>query len=339
MKKKDILYIILMVISFVFTYLFIYSGCNTLVKTFVNYQEKSDLGYKVYLSENDIYDSSILGMNKKYIASLIDQIVINFDYDILFDRYLSGFYSYAVSSSVVAYEDDINDPLWIKEYNELLDKVEVINQNKIDMIKISDKVSIDYQKYKKIIDDFKSDYDIDISGYLLVKVNIHMMVDFSGLNNQVDDSREIKIIIPLSYDTIKIDVINDNNKIDSYYEFTTKSDVNYLFLVLGAITGSIGLALLILIIKEMIEISRRQNKFDKELKHILKEHSEIIVKVDRLYNKKKYNLIYVDSFDELMDVYKKVETPISFKKMDKKREVIFLIIEDDNAWIYRLVEE
>ena len=66
MKKKDILYIILMVISFVFTYLFIYSGCNTLVKTFVNYQEKSDLGYKVYLSENDIYDSSILGMNKKY---------------------------------------------------------------------------------------------------------------------------------------------------------------------------------------------------------------------------------------------------------------------------------
>ena len=58
-----------------------------------------------------------------------------------------------------------------------------------------------------------------------------------------------------------------------------------------------------------------------------------------MYNTKDYNLIYVDSFEELLDVYKRVESPISFKEMDKHKKAIFLIIEEDNAWVYQLINE
>ena len=71
----------------------------------------------------------------------------------------------------------------------------------------------------------------------------------------------------------------------------------------------------------------------------LKRYLKIIENVNKLYNKKKYNLIYVDSFIELMDVYNRVESPISFKEIEKNKEAIFLIIENDNAWIYRLVNK
>mgnify|MGYP004519813283 FL=1 len=339
MKKRSILLIILMVVSFTLTYIFGYNGFNTLVKTLINYKESSNVEYRVYLKDNNIYKSNILDMNKKYITELVDYIDMDFNYKIKFDRYISGYYSYLIEAQVVAYEDDINDPLWIKEYNELDSKVEVLNKNKIDTIDIKDTVRIGYKEYKKVIDDFKEEYGLDISGYLLVKFKMNKTVDFSGLTKEVNDDRIIKVIVPLTYDTFKINVINDNNKSDSYYEFTTKSDVNYLFLIFAALSGSIGMSLLILVIKEMIDVSKMESNYNKELKKILKDNRDIIVNVNKLYNKKKYNLIYVDSFIELMDVYNRVESPMSFKEIEKNKEAIFLIIENDNAWIYRLVNK
>lgn len=339
MKKKSILYIVLMIIFLTFAYLLIYSGLNTLVKINIPYQENSQVEYLVNLKENDIYNENTLGMNKNYITKLVDDIVIDFNYQAVFTRDLSGYYSYGVSIDVVAYEDDINDPLWVKEEEILKDKVEVLNKNKIRDINIKDQVVIDYDKYKSMIDNFKNDYDISVSGYLMVKVNVHMMNNFRGIDNDIMDDKVIKVIIPLSYDTFKIRVINDYNKIDNYYEFTRTSDVNYLLLIVGCLSGSIGIAFMSLIIKEMIEISNSESKYTKELKYILKEYSEEIVNVDKLYNKKKYNLIYVNSFDELMDVYKRVESPISYKEIDKNKCAVFVIMEEDNAWIYQLVND
>lgn len=339
MKKKTIIYIIITAILFVFAYLFIDRGLNTKIKINIPYQEKSNINYRVTLKDNQVYDDKVLEMNKNYISKLVDDIEINFDYNVIFSKYISGYYSYGVSSSLVAYEDDINDPLWEREYKELDDQVKVVNQNKVSEIDISDKVVIDYDKYRGMIDEFKDNYGIDVSGYLLVKVKVHMMNSFQGIDNDIEDEKVIKVIIPLTYDTFKIRVINDYNKIDSYYEFTKKSSVNYLFLVIGALNLSLGVALLSVIIREMIEISRREGKYKRELKRILKNYEEEIVNVTKMYNMKDYNLIYVDSFDELMDVYKRVESPISFKEIDKHKKAIFLIIEEDNAWIYQLVNE
>ena len=37
-----------------------------------------------------------------------------------------------------------------------------------------------------------------------------------------------------------------------------------------------------------------------------------------------------------MDAYRRVENPISYKEVKKNAETIFLMIDDDSAWIYRL---
>ena len=42
----------------------------------LSYIEKSKLDYRVYLKENDFYESEYLGKNMSYIASLIDFINI-----------------------------------------------------------------------------------------------------------------------------------------------------------------------------------------------------------------------------------------------------------------------
>ena len=40
-----------------------------------------------------------------------------------------------------------------------------------------------------------------------------------------------------------------------------------------------------------------------------------------------------------MDVYKRVDSPISYKEIDKSKCAVFVIMEEDNAWIYQLVSD
>lgn len=337
MKIRNIMYIILMFFFVVLAYFFFDRGFNVRTKIVVNYQEKSDLSYKVYLHDNDIYTSEYLGMNDRYIKSLVDNIAVNYDYNILFDKDISGYYTYKVVGTLVAYQDDINDSLWEKDYVLENSKTEVINSNKVNSITVKDTLKIDYYKFVDELDKFRKDYNINANGYLMVKVIIDDELDFLKMDKFVKDSKEIKMLIPLSYDTFKISVINDNNNIDKFYDFSKKENVNYVLLVIGAFSLSLGISFFALTIRNMIITYNRTSEYQKELKKILNKYDNIIVNVKRIYNIKKYNIIYVASFKEMLDVYDKVEVPISYKEIKKGQKALFLIMNDDKAWIYELM--
>ncbi len=339
MKFKNILYIIFMVIFIAFAYLLFDRGINIKTKKIVNYQEDSDVIYKVYLKDNDIYSEKYLNMNERYITDMVDYIALEFNYNSLFDKDINGYYSYIVTGNLVAYEDDITDSLWEKEYTLLPLKANVLDQNELRQINIDDKLTIDYNKYRDEIAKFKKDYHIDIRGYLEVIIKIKTDLSFSDITKNYEENKEIKLIVPLSYETFKISITNDNNKVDNYYAFSKKERVNYLLILMGLFSLSIGLSFLALTIRNMIKATKKSFDYQKELTKILTEYSDIIVLVKRFYNKKKYNLIYVDSFKELMDVYKRVGNPISFKEIKKNEEALFVMIEDDNAWIYKMVNK
>ena len=112
--------------------------------------------------------------------------------------------------------------------------------------------------------------------------------------------------------------------------------MNLICLLIGAFCISVALALLVLIIKQFKKIYINQNEYNKKLKKILSKYDDCIVKVKRFYVNKKYNMIYVDSFSELMDVYEKKNKMISFKETKRNSEAIFVIIDDEDAWIYKL---
>ena len=83
------------------------------------------------------------------------------------------------------------------------------------------------------------------------------------------------------------------------------------------------------------------DKYDykAQLNKILSEYDDIIVNIKKFYNRKKYNLIYVDTFSELLDVYNSVGNPISFREVKKNKEALFIILDEDNAWVYRLLNK
>ena len=52
----------------------------------ISYNQQATIDYKVYLKENDFYEDDYLGKGNEYVASLIDNIIVDFDYSFALDK-------------------------------------------------------------------------------------------------------------------------------------------------------------------------------------------------------------------------------------------------------------
>lgn len=329
---KSVYYALLLVIFIALGYIFLDSGFNTKTRVKVDYQDKSDVIYKVgYFNNEKTTDSD------RYITSLVDNINIKYTYENIISEYIHGFYRYGVNAKLVTYEKDNDESLWERDYELVKDKTVLLDANKINNIKIDDGFDIDFDFFKEEIDKFINDaeIDMDLNGYLEIKINILESIRFNSLDNQYDDNKTISINIPLTQDTFKIEVNNIDGK-NSCYEFVNDKAMNIILLIIGTFLISVGFALLVLVIKQFIVIASMQNDYHNKLNKILSKYDDCIVKVKRFYVNKKYNMIYVDSFKELFDVYEKKNKMISFKEVKRGSESIFVIIDEDDAWIFKL---
>lgn len=332
MYYKSIYYVLLMVIFGVLAYLFLNSGFTTETKVVVNYEDTSEIFYKVNYMDNKYDDMN----NNKYVSSMIDDIDISYIYDNILSEYISGYYKYSVSGYLIAYEDDITNSLWEKKYQLVDEKTVVLDKNKINSIKIEDSFIFDFKTYRNEIQQFVNDSGIDVNGYMHIRINILEFLNFNDMENEYSDNKVITLNIPLNQDVFKITVNNLDNK-DSYYEFNNKRAMNLIFLLIGAFCLALSFTFLVMVFKQIIYIHNVQSRYKRDLKTILSKYDECIVKVKSLYTNKKYNMIYVESFSELMDVYYKRCKMISFKEIKRDCESVFVIIDGEDAWIYKLV--
>ncbi len=335
MKTRNIIYVILMFVFLVLAYLFFDRGLNAKTRLYVMYNEESDITYKVYLHDNEIYDDEYLDMDEKYITNLVDNILIDVAYKSEFDHTMSGFYTYSATAALVGYMDDMDDEVFRKN-NELSKKTVPLNQNNLKEIMVNDEIRIDYDKYLVELEKYNKDYKMNAKGYLEVKILIHENLDFFGNSKITLDDKIMTLNIPLSEEAFKIDVTGlDNNK-EQYYDFSKREKINLIFLLIGIFFLVVGITFLVITIRNIINESHSEAKYRRELRKILNNHKDILVKVDEFHTAYEYNMVYVSSFEELMDAYRRVKSPISYREVKKNEETIFLMIDDDSAWIYPL---
>lgn len=332
MYYKSIYYVLLMVIFGVLAYLFLDSGFTTETRVVVNYDDSSEVFYTVNYIDNK-YDNI---NSNKYVSNMVDDIDISYIYNNVLSDYVSGYYRYSVVGYLTAYEDDITNSLWERKYQLVDEKTVLIDENKVNNIKIEDNFNFDFKTYRNEIQQFVNDSGIEVSGYMHIRINILEFLNFNNMQNEYSDSKVITINIPLNEDVFKVTVNNiDNN--DSYYEFNNKRAMNIIFLLIGTFCMALSFSFLVMVVRQFIFIYNIQSKYKRDLKTILSKYDECIVKVKNLYTNKKYNMIYVESFSELMDVYYKRCKMISYKEVKRDCESVFVIIDGDDAWIYKLV--
>lgn len=303
----------------------------------MHYEEKSDLDYKVYLKENEFYDTPYLPKDKKYISALINYIDASFAYSFKSEENIDLKYSYYIDAKLkIDYVSGEN--IYEKTYI-LLDKKMLSNTT--NMFNIQENVDIDYDKYNTIAKQFINQYKINGKASLEVSLRVDVLGEHENFIENINDKGVVKLNIPLleEVNNIEMDYNLINNK-DAVLEYNSTKIKNIpLFII------SIALMILDIIATTIVVINIIKNRdattlYDIKLNKIKKEYdaylSETVATqgLDDLYNEKKLRIVLIKSFEELLDARDNLKKPILFNEEIPGKETLFYIISDNTVYLY-----
>lgn len=341
-KPKKIAVATLAIMLLAISFLLLSSSLNINViqtKAIFSYNETSQLDYNVSLKKNNYFEQQVLPSGQQYITSIIDNVNMDYKYNFSATHNFSGVYSYKIYARVSAdynLDNNTSKQVWTKDYTIVEEKQKTIaNQS---FFSISENVSLNYDKYNKIINNFKRDYMLAINAKVDVIMDISVNTDYNG--KQVKDSARLLTSIPLAEQTIEI---NKEYKATDNGNITTKNVIkrfnNIFTFILGIIVGLFGIIILIIQFIIILMDEKRQTSYIKKLKKYLHDYEDIIATSKEAPKTKGLNVIEVVKFEDIVNAQDDLRVPIIFCETKKNQEGKFYLISQDCAYCYTLSEE
>lgn len=297
------------------------------------YNENGKADYKVYLKENNYYDQKFLPKNMKYIASLINTINVNFDYNINSTEELDYIYKYKIDAKLVITEKNDNTKILYEKSFELLEeKVESIRDNNFVLNK---NVDIDYDEYNNYVNTFKKDYALNIDSNLIITMNISTQGTDNKSPNKINTNNSLEVSIPLSEQTIDITINSvDINKDGSIFKKDGFTITNYFVFVLGILLLIIGILLIIVLISIYVSENKSKDIYVSTIDKYLKEYDRMIITSKRPnIDETHFNeVIRVMSIEELIDTHDITKQPIIYYEVVPGEKSYFIIINGESLY-------
>ena len=298
------------------------------------YTERAKVDYKVNLKENEFYDKNYLDEKNSVVASLIQNIELDFDYNFDLERKQDYTYNYKIVAKTTVNENRKSTPIY-ETTEELINKdVQESNEKNLS---ISEKLTIDYNEYNEKINKFISLYALDDTTSILeldMYVNIINKYDETQANNE---SKVMTVSIPLTTKTVEVsigaNVVEDEGKI-----LSKKSDyqnIEYLFIA-GAVVALVGAVILIRFIKYVLDTRSAETMYAQELKQILFNYKTYIQKSNNEINKTGYKIIQINTFNEILGLRDTMQTPILMYTENQELRTEFVVINDGILYVYVL---
>ena len=307
-----------------------------LTKSYISldYSEDNSVNYNVFLKENNYFESRVLDENRTYITSIIDYIKVKYRYNLNFSENVNGTYTYYIQAVVSANKPNGDSGYyWQKKYN--LVEPKTLKLNNVDAIYINEIVNVDYNKYDKILEEFKKDYSIETDGLLKVELVVESDVTGEKYSDSIKIPSNLSMSIPLLQKAVEASIEKNAVSNDSTLTMVDPIAAKFKFicLVLGL---TIIFLTLVLIIKIIINrsVNRQKHLYASTLQKFVDSHDSIIANVTNLPDVSDLNLVEVSSFDELIDVYSEVRMPINFYENKDHNKAVFRIINDRMCWEY-----
>ncbi len=302
-----------------------------------NYNYNSNLDYKVYLKNNAFFTTPYLGMNKQYIASLIDHIDVDTSFDLQSSADLNYTYTYQIIAQVNgAYQSaegkSIN--IWSKDYTVAPAETQSGSGNKIT---INKNISLNYDEYNRIMTEFRDAFglSIDASVDLILKVDVNGKMKDEETES-LHESNEFTLNIPLLEPTIQIkpDYVNNGREVVYAAEDTSKT-INIPLLVVGVALLLLSLVILKTLWSSLIRITKK-SEYVIELNKILKEYADIIAESTNLPDLSQYDVVNIKHFRDLVDIEEELRVPILYTEVREDFESWFIIITENTAYKFVL---
>lgn len=336
--SKTAFYIFVICIFSVASILFIFMAFTTkeYLVTYIN--EKVVVDDVVKLKENNYYKDDYLKNQSKYITTLIDSISLEYSYDLSMSNEIDYDVYYYVDAVLSIYEVDYPENVLWSEKDSLVEK-KLYKNGDISYLKLDEVIDIDYNKYNQLVKDFVKDYVLITDATL--KIDFHVIMDCKDdkYSDNYDRDKVISVEIPMNEQTISI--VKSYNNLENE-PLTVSNNVfnifSLVYLVFGIIFLVFDVVFLYRLFVQLRDAALKRSPYQKTLDKILRTYDQIIVTAKTIPKYDGLNVIEVDTFDELLDAQEELRIPIVYFETKENQESIFIIINDNNAWVYYLKE-
>lgn len=323
------------ILSLFFFKLSIYSDNGKLTNA-VDYSENGNIDYKIYLKDNNYYNTTYLEKGMQYVAGLIKTVNVRFDYQIHSTKNIDIDANYSVIADLQITERNDSSKLLFSKKDKLIDNKKIkVNDNNLT---INEEFDIDYDKYNGLANSYKRDYGLVVSSNLVLTFEINANGTYNKKQSVMDKSNQMQMVIPLLEQTVDISMdtneIKDSGRvIDTNNKFKVE---NLLFFVLFIVTSLIALINFLLSVYFIYKYSKK-DIYRSKVNKLLRDYDRIIVNGKISIDEKKYtNKIQPDSFEDMVDAAQTLGVPIYYYEAIENEKCFFVIVKDDTLYKYRI---
>ena len=165
------------------------------------YKETSTVNYKVYLKDNNFYDTPYLEKGMAYVASLIDKISINYDYSLISSVISNIDVNYKIVAKLTIGSQNNSKVFFQKEY----DLTDLVKDKMVDtnIYQINRETIIDYHYYNDLANEFRASYAVNTISNLEVQFVVEEK-NSENSNHKMSNYSVSSLTIPLSEQEINI---------------------------------------------------------------------------------------------------------------------------------------
>lgn len=321
----------MIIITFVLAIIFMFIGFQGKKTEKYYYIENNNVDYKVYLKENKYFESEYLEKNKTYITTLIDYIDTDFQYNVDFNKPVSGEIEYQLIAQISADKEkgEVGN-YWTKEYDLSEKKTTTIKSDISHSISVGE--NIEYSKYNEILKKFINEYKLASESTLKIYLKLNGKVNVDNTKEYLDIDSNISLSMPLSQLAIEGTINTDSN--NNQKEITVCDERSELTCFIFKAFFYIDVILLCKYIYQYIQYVKMKKKYisyRKRVSRINSDYEGIITNVKEA-NIESYKIIQVEEFDDLLNVYNNIREPINCRMgLDR---TIYFIINNDSCYTY-----
>lgn len=300
---------------------------------YVGYREHGNIDYNVFLKDNEFFDKDYLGKDQSYVASLIDNIVANFTYEIELDTEDVNYrYSYDITAKLEIIDNTSGVAIFKPEYE--LVKAQNRTQSSSNRLVINEIVVLNYDNYNSLAGDFLATYDLDhTTSNIVVTLKVDVLSECNAFLGSSADTYFSELRIPLTTKTVNIKMTSTVPDAEAKMIACTRGAGSEVFKTTAIVLGVVDVILLLILVA-FIYLTRTDDiTYTARVKKIVSQYKSYIQRIKNVFDMSAYQVVVVDTFDEMLEIRDTIQAPILMHENEDKTCAKF-IIPTDNKLLY-----
>ena len=277
----------------------------------IEYTETGKVDYLVQYKDNQFFPDEWIEKDQSYIASLIQGMTAEFEYNLDTSSGEMKFnYQYVVNAKLLIASKEKGTPYYTFEEQLSTQKSGVV-KNQQNLI-VKESVNIDYIKYNKIANNFVDTYGLDsaASCTLIVTFDVVSNCANNGFENVNQLNYSTSLNVPLAVDSVNIhrssNVAEGEVGILNYVGVANRD----LIFTLGVTFASLALLFTLLLFGFLVITRNEDITYSAKVRKIVRSYGSFIQKMYGEFDCDGYQLLHIKSFVEMLGIRDTIQSPI-----------------------------